>query len=248
VVTGEELRTRLLSGGVSGWVATPRSNSVDHLRRLAAGEPYFQLGLELGDRWTYERIAEVMAARCGTPVGGWDDDGPDWIDPDLTVAALDRLAAMLAGAVGRRVMLATGHPHGLLGLHLALARGLASAGAVVVAVPAALADEGVRVDQMCGVAMIHSGGSLRHTHSGRWMDLVLDALDAPPDLVVADHGWTGAAARRGIEAVGFADCNDPALFVGESEGTVELAVPLDDGLPYSAYEPVIAYLLESAFG
>ena len=41
---------------------------------------------------------------------------------------------------------------------------------------------------------------------------------SPPDLVVADHGWAGAAAEAGIEALGMADCNDPALFVAEEEG------------------------------
>ena len=39
----------------------------------------------------------------------------------------------------------------------------------------------------------------------------------PPDLVVADHGWAGAAGEAGIDAIGYADCNDPALFVGEAE-------------------------------
>ena len=69
-----------------------------------------------------------------------------------------------------------------------------------------------------------------------------DAGEAPPDLVVADHGWAGAAGQAGVTAVGFADCNDPALFVGEAEGTggrlgparrQRAAAPLraDDGLP-----------------
>ena len=58
-----------------------------------------------------------------------------------------------------------------------------------------------------------------------------DAGEALPDLVVADHGWAGAAGQAGVTAVGFADCNDPALFVGEAEGLVAVSVPLDDNVP-----------------
>jgi hypothetical protein len=64
-----------------------------------------------------------------------------------------------------------------------------------------------------------------------------------PDLVVADHGWAGAAGQAGIDTVGFADCNDPALFVGEVEGKVGVVVPLDDNVLPSLYAPLTAYLL-----
>ena len=60
---------------------------------------------------------------------------------------------------------------------------------------------------------------------------------------MADHGWAGAAGQAGITAVGFADCNDPALFVGEAEGLVAVAVPLDDNVPPHLYAPMTAYLL-----
>jgi hypothetical protein len=60
---------------------------------------------------------------------------------------------------------------------------------------------------------------------------------------MADHGWAGAAGQAGIDTVGFADCNDPALFAGEAEGKIAVAVPLDDNvLPHHYAEP-IAYLL-----
>jgi Phosphatase len=245
VSSGDALRDHLLASRLSGWVATPRSNSVDHFRRLADGDPYYFLGLELGDRWPYDKVVTLMEERCGRPPTPWEDEGPDWIDPDLTIAALDRFAAVLGR--GRQVLFATGHPHGLLGVHLALSRAVVAAGGTLVSVPGGLGQEGIRVDQLEGVAMAHAGGSLRHSHAGRWMDLVLDALPSAPDLVVADHGWTGAAAQRGIEAIGFADCNDPGLFCGESEGTVAVAVPIDDGLAFPLYEPVIDRILTRAF-
>ncbi|MBW3549915.1 MAG: phosphatase [Proteobacteria bacterium] len=63
-------------------------------------------------------------------------------------------------------------------------------------------------------------------------------LDVEPDLVVADHGWAGAAAEAGIETLALADCNDPALFVAEAEGKPVVTVPLDDNVPPHLYDPL----------
>jgi hypothetical protein len=83
------------------------------------------------------------------------------------------------------------------------------------------------------------------------MATILDALaadgQAPPDLVVADHGWAGCAAQYGIDTIGYADCNDPALFLAEAEGTLSVCVPLDDHVTNPRYyEPMTAYLLHAA--
>jgi hypothetical protein len=43
--------------------------------------------------------------------------------------------------------------------------------------------------------------------------------------------------------VGFADSNDPALFVGEAEGRVAVTVPLDDNVQPHLYAPVVDSLL-----
>jgi hypothetical protein len=76
----------------------------------------------------------------------------------------------------------------------------------------------------------------------------LEREDRPrPDLVVADHGWAGYAAQAGLDSVGYADCNDPALFLAEAEGTLQVAVPLDDHvLSPRYYDPMTAYLLSEA--
>jgi hypothetical protein len=99
--------------------------------------------------------------------------------------------------------------------------------------------------------MLERGATLWHTHSPAPMAAILDALEAQgeplPDLVVADHGWAGHAAQRGLEAVGFADCNDPALFLAEAEGTLSVAIPLDDHVTDPRYyDPLAAYLLDAA--
>jgi Phosphatase len=252
--TREELRSQLVAARLAGEVATPRANSLDHFRRLADGDPEYLLGLDLDRRWSYERVVALMAERSGAPADRLAHVGPDVIDPDRTVGALDRMGERLrrAAAAGRRVLLATGHPSGLLGTHLAVARALVAAGAELVEVPAGIMIGHGEVRQLEGVAALASGGGLQHTHAPDWMELVLGRLAAagqpPPDLVVADHGWTGYAGRVGIEAVGFADCNDPALFVGEAEGAVAVAVPIEDNFPFSTYRPMNAYLTAAITG
>jgi hypothetical protein len=252
VPTRAELLDQLVTARVAGEVGTPRSNSVRHFQALADGDPHYELGLELAGRWSYERVLELMAERSGFPPDPAGGDGWDYIDPERTVDALDRMAPRLrrVAADRGRVLLATGHPGGLLGTHLAIARALAAAGAEVVTVPPGIETADGDVRQLAGVAVLHAHGGLRHTHSPGWMRLVLDALAAagrrPPDLVVADHGWAGCAAQRGIETVSFADCNDPALFVAEAESTVAVTVPLEDNLPFDCYQPMNAYLLAAA--
>ncbi|MFJ6566030.1 phosphatase [Streptomyces sp. NPDC091292] len=239
---------------IAGDVATPRENNLSHYRKLANGDRHYWLGLELGDRWNDEQdVLAVMAERCGV-----NDDpeyrfGQDTIDPELTVDGLERMAGRLRkAAAGReRVLFATGHPGGLLDVHRATAAALRAAGCEIVVIPdGLLADEGV-VFQFADVAMLERGATLWHTHSPAPMAAILDGLAREgrplPDLVVADHGWAGCAGQRGIDSVGYADCNDPALFLGEAEGTLQVTVPLDDHVTSPRYyDPMTAYLLDAA--
>ncbi|MGV9315272.1 phosphatase [Streptomyces sp. NPDC003691] len=239
---------------IAGDVATPRDNNLSHYRRLANGDRHYWLGLELGDRWTDEQdVLAVMAERCGVSDDPEHRAGQDTIDPELTVAALDRLAARLrkAAAGNERVLFATGHPGGLLDVHRRTADALRAAGCEIVSIPGGLqADEGM-VFQVGGVAVLERGATLWHTHSPVPMAAILDGLardGSPlPELVVADHGWAGCAAQRGFDTVGYADSNDPALFIGEAEGTLQVTVPLDDHV-YDPrfYEPMTDYLLDAA--
>ncbi|UQA95311.1 phosphatase [Streptomyces halobius] len=252
--TRAELVDHLVRTRIAGDVATPRENNLDHYRKLANGDRHYWLGLELGDRWRDEQdVLAVMAERCGVSDDPHHRHGQDTIDPELTVDALDRTAAVLrkAAADRQRVLFATGHPGGLLDVHRATAEALRAKGCEIVTVPGVLTvDEGLVV-QFAGVAMLERGATLWHTHSPAPMAAILDQLEregAPlPDLVMADHGWAGCAGQRGIEAVGFADCNDPALFLGEAEGTLQVTIPLDDHvLSPRYYDPLTAYLLDAA--
>jgi hypothetical protein len=254
VPTREELLAQLVAARVAGEVATQRSNSIGNMRMLADGDPDKLLGLDFGDRWPFERVLALLAERSGAPAAitrldDWGYPGGDYIDPENTVAAIERMAEVLREAAdgGARVLVATGHPGGLLGTHLAIATALAAAGARLVTVPRDIATAVGDVRQVGGVAAMHAHAGLRHTHSPEPMRLVLAGLAAAgeplPDLVVADHGWAGQAGRSGIRTVGFADCNDPALFVAEAEGTLAVTVPLEDNAPFDRYELMNQYLL-----
>ena len=256
----EELRQQLQDARIAGDVGTPRENNLEKYAMFARGLPWASFGLETGRTWSVDDVVALMARKAGVSPDPNHRHGPDRIDPDLTVDGLTRMAACLAAVSGpgHRVIVATGHPAGLLAVHLPLALALAASGTEIVT-PAmgwtydlntnkgAVARE---IRYISGVAMVSTRGELNHTHSPRPMQAMLADLAAagadPPDLVVADHGWAGAAGQAGITAVGFADSNDPALFVGELEGKVRVAVPLDDNVEPHLYAPLTAFLLHAA--
>ena len=176
------------------------------------------------------------------------------IDPvyvNATQAVTD-VARLRKAAEGReRVLFATGHPGGLLDVHRATAAALRTAGCEIVVIPDGLQTDEGYVMQFADVAVLEHGATLWHTHSGEPMRAILTGLERAgrplPDLVVADHGWAGYAAQHGLDSVGYADCNDPALFLAESEGTLQVAVPLDDHVVSPRhYDPMTAYLLAAA--
>lgn len=250
----EALVDHLVRTRIAGDVATPRDNNLSHYRKLANGDRHFWLGLELGDRWTDEQdVLAVMAERCGVSDDPEHRHGQDTIDPELTVDALERMAARLRKAAAGResVLFATGHPGGLLDVHRQTADALRLAGCEIIRIPGGLtADEGM-LFQFAGVAMLERGATLWHTHSPEPMRAILDGLERDgrpqPDLVLADHGWAGCAGQRGLDSIGYADCNDPALFIGEAEGTLQVTVPLDDHVTDPRfYDPMTEYLLNEA--
>ncbi|MFB7717036.1 MULTISPECIES: phosphatase [unclassified Nocardia] len=258
--TRETLVAHLMATGMAGQVATPRENNLDHYQRLAYRDPDYMFGLNPGPRWEDPaEILELMARKVGVDPRPQFRRGVDTIDPELTASALDRYAERFQQALReqQRVLFATGHPRTLARLYQQLAAALTDAGGTIVRAGAGAGYDGytrrgwqrLEVDYFLGVATIGDPIGAVHTHSDRPIRLVLAALEkageARPDLVVADHGWCGGAAYAGIDAIGFADCNDPALFVGEEEGTVAVAVPLDDGIDEEEYDLLGEYILTS---
>ncbi|WP_432977967.1 phosphatase [Dactylosporangium sp. CA-233914] len=251
------LREALLAGDVE----TTRDSNHGNAAAFAEGREGYLFGLTPLKAWTLTEVLAVMAERVGIDPDPERSTGVDAIDPHKTVAALTRMRDRLrqAAANRERVIVATGHPAGIIEVHLAIAAALRAAGCTLLrpAPGAMFASPGhymgrelpLMVRYIAGVAVAAERGiALWHTHSPAGMRAMLAELDAlgeaPPDLVVADHGFAGAAAAAGLDVVSFADSNDPALFIGEAEGRVRVTVPIDDNVQPHLYAPVSAFLLD----
>jgi hypothetical protein len=267
VLSTGALRAHLLAARLAGPVATSREDSLRSYRLFAARDPRVTLGLDPRWAWDEGDLLRLMADKCGVSDDPAYRSGPDVIDPERTLTALGAFAARLAAVARRRapVLLGTGHPHRLLGFYAGIADALSAAGCLVLTPARGRCVDittrfGVRtysLDYVRGVALVREPGregagceTGAHTHSPLPVRAALEGLaDAGgplPELVVGDHGWVCGAGQLGIEAVGLADTDDPALFVGEAEGRVSVAVPLDDAVRSDYYRPLTRYVLNRA--
>ena len=251
------LREHLVRHRIAGDVGTPRHENVRNIDRMLDDHDEYWFGLRRGRAWTADEVLTVMARRAGLDPDPGRTDGGDVIDPDLTIDQLDRWRDRLAKAAagGERVLLATGHPTGILALHVQVAAALRAAGCPVLVPdtdwswPWETDNSWTRkrprhVRCVAGVHVLAAGGELLHTHRPEPAQALLAALgDAPPDLVVADHGWAGAAVQAGVDTLAMADSNDPALFVAEEEGRPVVTVPLDDNVPPQHYDALVDHQL-----
>jgi hypothetical protein len=265
------LRAHLVAARLAGRVSTSREKSLHSYRLFAARDPRQTLGLDPEGVWGTAELLRLMADRCGVSPDPEDTAGQDVIDPDCTVAALDAFAERLGRAARDRVpvMLGTGHPHRLLGFYASLAAALSAAGCVIltpaygsyVDVPTQFGVRRHNLWYVGGVAVVRpvdaSGGVTgaaepgAHTHSPLPVRAALTAAakhgGVLPRLVVGDHGFVCGAGQLGIEAIGLADSDDPAVFVAEAEGRVSVAVPLDDTVRSDYYRPLTRYVLNRAW-
>lgn len=240
--TREELRQALLGDGPAGLNAHDRPNVLWKIRRLCDADPDSQFGLTGVDCLSPDEVLAMMAGSGGFPLeAGSDDELAVWVDPDKVIDAFeaigDRLA--LAAARGERVILATGHPVGLVLLYQATAWLLAEGGAKILRPLEGFTwkQEGRKrqVRFLGGVAVLTDRASSLHTHSPEAMELMLE--ESAPDLVFADHGFAGAAMEAGIDTVAIADVNDPALVVAWRQGRGGSVVVMDDNVQPEAYWP-----------
>src|SRR5688500_12714113 len=112
----DDLRQHLIDSRIAGAVATSRPDHLRNIGRMLADAPEYWFGVERTRDWTADEVFDVMVRRCGIDADPEHRSGDDTIDPDLTLAALARHRDRLALAARRRerVVLATGHPTGIL--------------------------------------------------------------------------------------------------------------------------------------
>lgn len=250
------LRSQLLASRVCGDTRTSRENAMRNARLLVEGDPDKSLGIEHAGL-DLEEVMNAVAALCGCSADPLEHDGPGYIDPERTLDELERYAARLRLAAVRaeRVLICTGHPTGPLPTYMAIARALEEAGCKVLRPldgevlrgGEAGRHRGNRVRFLDGAGVLADGASLYHTHDAWPMERLLDACD--PELVLADHGFAGAALTRGIESLALNDINDPSLAVAKARGMIDIVIPLDDNVPESdAYAPITDFLVRAILG
>ena len=248
------LRDHLVSSRLAGSVLTSPRSTLQNCHKMARGHPEYHFGLpDWREATALDGVAAIRALCGGDPGGAQDLDGPGWIDPDSTVKAIrlhaERLSALVA-AGGGRVLLATGHPTGLLSHYAAIGRRLVAGGCELlfpcddtwITTDNRGRELGLRFVDGVGCAM--DGASLRHTHRSEFMEAMLEELgDTGIDLVVADHGMAGAAVAAGLPTLSIADVNDPALPLAQVRGRTDAVLCIDDNLAPRVFEPVTAAML-----
>ncbi|QNP70978.1 phosphatase [Streptomyces roseirectus] len=265
--SAEVLRGYLVDVGIAGTVSSCRERSLRNYRLFAAGDPRVRLGVVPEREWGVGEVVGVMVEKCGVSGDLGVVTGADWIDPRKTVARLDAFADRLRDVALRNgsVLVGTGHPGRLGGFYRGLVDALSTAGCEVLTPAKGLPVDivtrfGLRtyiLEYVRGVGRLLEPGVERagcttgaHTHSPLPVRLALEAAAAGggrlPDLVIGDHGWVCGAGQLGFEAIGPADTDDPAVFVGEAEGVVSVAVPVDDGARSDYYLPLTRYVLNRA--
>ena len=247
----DELIDGLLRGGMAGVVSHPMDNVLWKVGLLCDGDAGSQFGLSGVDVLTEERVLALIGEASGFEPDPYVRWGPVRVRPEPILAECRRMGERLAEACGRRerVLLATGHPTGLIQLYAEVGRVLAELGCEVLR-PA----DGFRWEEperrqrhheiryVNGVAVLTDRASARHTHSPKPMQAML--AEVTPDLVVADHGFAGAAIEAGIDTVSVADVNDPALIVAKAQGRTDVVVVMDDNVSPEAYWPCFQAICE----
>ncbi len=240
----DEVRDALIAGGVTGpHVSHPRAKNIEKIHKLLAEEED-SFGVSGIQRHSPEEILGFMGQIFGCSVDLQDLSCDENIDPDLTVQGIVSAAVLLrdAARAGKLLLAATGHPTGMLHHHIRVADAFRRAGGKILQLredeDLGIGRRGGRseVRYVGGVGCLADWGSLKHTHSARPMEALLSA--APwPEIVLADHGFAGAAIERDIPTIAIMDINDHPLAVAWADRTNVTIIPMDDNRPPRLYEP-----------
>lgn len=240
-----------MAGGVAGPAGHPHHNVFGNIRMLVEHDPDKLFGLSgMPEPFGFDDIVRLVGEASGVPIDALATEGSPDIDPGAVLDACGALGERLAEAARRRerVVFATGHPGDLDPLYGAIAE-LAAARGARTARPgegSSWGDPDLSHDWTIAyhgaVGMVTDGERPRHTHRPDAMRRMLS--EERPDLVVADHGFAGAAIESGVETLSIADVNDPALIVAKAQGRTDVVVVLDDHVPPEAYWPCFQAIAE----
>ena len=251
--TEEDLRERLVQNRLCGDVPTPVGSCLRNSRCLIEGQAEYTFGLPDWREATFEDVLASLEAAGVRRLRDSDEGAPAFIEPASTLSGIRKhhdVLAELIGGGGGKVLLATGHPV-LLSHYGHIAGTLAASGCRVLRPldeddghPGAGDTLSASIAYVEGVAVLFQEGSARHTHLPDYMEAMLESLgDEVPDLVVADHGFAGAAVAAGIPTLSIADANDPALPLAQARGRTDGVLLIDDGVKPDLFRPATEAIL-----
>jgi hypothetical protein len=237
---------RLLDAGVAGTCTSHGAeNNLYKMGLLLEHDENNTFGMEsLLAAVTFDEAYEAVTHQLGNPPDREETPGRGCIDPARTATGLVEAGERI-GNVARargRLVFATGHPGAMILYYLGLVRWAEElGGTTVTAKTRGRYQKGTSLDWAGRVGTLGDGASLFHTHDPEPMRDVLGQTD-PVDLVVADHGFAGAAIAAGVPTVVVMDTNDPAFAVVAARGADVTVVPMDDNRPLNSYAAALGVL------
>ncbi len=238
---------RLMEAGVAGTnTSHGAENNLYKIELLLEGDADHTFGMEdLLAQTDFEEAYEAVTYYAGHPPDKEETGGRGCIDPARTAAGLVEAGERVrsVAAAGGSFVFATGHPGALLFYYLGLAGWIEELGgrALTARTGGRYKQLGVPLDWVGPVGALGNGASLLHTHGAEPMRDILQELGSV-DLVVADHGFAGAAVAASIPTVAVMDTNDPALAVVARRGANLAIIPMDDNRPQNSYAAALEVL------
>jgi hypothetical protein len=239
-----QTRGALVAAGLTGaHQSHTRANAISKIRDIIEGDTEDTFGLSGLDRYSAQEIHSFVSEVTGCSDDIDDLEGYDEMDPDRTVDGILNAARRLLDSArrGDKLLVATGHPTGLLEHDLRIVDAYRRVGGKLLRLReeehfSTRKGRNLGVRYTGGVGCLADWGQLRHTHSSEAMEWLLES-EPWPDVVLGDHGFAGAAIERGIPTVAYMDINDPALAVAWAERKDVVIVPMDDNRLPRLYEP-----------
>jgi len=245
-----EYAEQLLAASVAGTCTSHGAeNNLRKIGLLLEADANNTYGMEELLRGTsFDEAYSAVSDQLGNPPDREENPGRGCIDPAHTAAGLLAAGERIREVAedGGSFVVATGHPGALLSYYLGLSRWIEELGGEVLSARTqGRYNRNSFLDWVGAVGTLGNGASLLHTHSPDPMRDLLDELDAV-DLVVADHGYAGAAVAAGIPTVAIMDTNDPAFAVAARRGADLTAIPMDDNRPQDSYAVALEVLKAGA--
>ena len=233
-----KLRHSLLQSGVTGEIkAHGARKNLGSIKLLLKQDVYATFGIAMvheavkARTITNKSAIAIVAASQGITPERYQQAGPGYIEPSATAAGLDRMMDAIDDAIKSDglFVVATAHPGSMLAYYQDIIAYIRDKGGRVYETPEPFLIAPYRwIDCVGGVHVLTDEGNLLHTHEAAGFYRFLDQIDETPALVLADHGYAGAAINRAIKTVAIHDVDDPGIPVAAHLGLDVIAIPMND--------------------